>query len=395
MTAIVEATSNGTCAPDFEKVRYVFEENFALHDEIGAAVAVWVDGQLVVNLWDGWADADQSRPWREDTLAAVYSGTKGLVSTAVHMMHERGLIDIYAPVARYWPEFGQAGKEAITIAHVLSHRSGVIGPRQRLTVEQTLDWDLVCASLAAAEPWWTPGTAQGYHMVSFGFILGEVCRRVTGLTMGQFIRAEIATPLGADVHVGLGPGELARCADMVNKPFVSQIFADMPREAASLEDHPLTAASVAADFVPDDDLARTDIARWRAAEFPGTNGHVSALGMATFYNALAQEKLLTRETMDRVRTSQGGFDPDLCLGPRVADHGWGLGYMLNQRGFAGPNPNIFGHGGSGGSFAFVDLDHRIGYSYVMNQFDATKAAADPRSVALIDAVYAALGVQSR
>jgi CubicO group peptidase (beta-lactamase class C family) len=131
---------------------------------------------------------------------------------------------------------------------------------------------------------------------------------------------------------------------------------------------------------------------WRTAEFPSTNGHVSALGMATFYNALAQEKLLSRDHMELCRVSQGGFDIDVVLGPRVADHGWGLGYMLNQRGLAGPNPRIFGHGGSGGSFAFVDLEHRIGYSYVMNNFDATKANADPRSVALSDEVYAALGV---
>jgi CubicO group peptidase (beta-lactamase class C family) len=382
----------GFCAQKFEKVRTAFERNFLEHNEVGAAVSIWVEGDLAVSLWGGWRDAENTKPWREDTLAAVYSGTKGLTSTCVHLLVDRGELDLDKPVAVYWPEFGQEGKEAITIGMVMGHRSGVIGPRERLTPEQALDWDTVCERLAAAEPWWEPGTAQGYHMVSYGFILGEVVRRVTGRTLGQYLRTEIAEPLGIDVHIGLPAAEHRRCADMFNKPFVSDIFASMPREAATLNDHPLTAASVSADFVPDDEVARHSIDRWRSAEFPGTNGHVSALGMATFYNALAEEKLLSRGHMDVVRVVQGGFDTDLCLGPRVADHGWGLGYMLNQRCVNGPNPNIFGHGGAGGSFGFVDLEHRIGYSYVMNQFDATKANADPRSVALSDEVYAVLGV---
>lgn len=376
----------------FEKVRAAFERNFLEHNEIGAAVAIWVEGDLVASLWGGWADAERTKPWREDTLAAVYSGTKGLTSTCVHQLVDRGEIDLDAPVAAYWPAFGQAGKETITVGMVMSHRSGVIGPRERLTPNQALDWDMVCERLAAAEPWWEPGRAQGYHMVSFGFILGEVVRRVTGRTLGQYLRTEIAEPMGIDVHIGLPAAEHGRCAEMVNKPLVSEIFAAVPREAATLDDHPLTAASVAADFVPDDEVARIAIDKWRSAEFPGTNGHVSARGMATFYNALAEEKLLSRELMDVVRVSQGGFENDLCLGPRVADHGWGLGYMLNQRCVNGPNPNIFGHGGAGGSFGFVDLEHRIGYSFVMNQFDATKGNADPRSLALSDEVYTALGV---
>ncbi|MEQ0619374.1 serine hydrolase, partial [Mycobacterium tuberculosis] len=165
-----------------------------------------------------------------------------------------------------------------------------------------------------------------------------------------------------------------------------------PRLPTSLNEHPKAALSVSMGFAPDDELGSNDLQLWRQIEFPGTNGQVSALGLATFYNGLAQEKLLSREHMELVRVSQGGFDTDLVLGPRVADHGWGLGYMLNQRGVNGPNPRIFGHGGLGGSFGFVDLEHRIGYAYVMNRFDATKANADPRSVVLSNEVYAALGV---
>src|ERR1700722_17514731 len=160
----------------------------------------------------------------------------------------------------------------------------------------------------------------------------------------------------------------------------------------SLSEHPMAGMSIAMGFVPDDELGSNDIDSWRRAEFPSTNAHVTAFGMAMFYNAVAQEKLLTREHMELIRVCQGGFDTDLVLGPRVADHGWGLGYMLNQRGINGPNWRIFGHGGLGGSFGFVDLEHRIGYAYVANRFDATKSNADPRSLALSKEVYAALGV---
>jgi CubicO group peptidase (beta-lactamase class C family) len=376
-------------------VRNAFEQNFLLGKEVGAAVAAWVDGELVVNLWAGTADAAGTRPWQVDTLATVLSGTKGLTSTCVHQLVERGELDLNAPVARYWPEFGQAGKEAITIGMVMSHRSGVIGPRQRLHWTQVADWDLVCERLAAAEPWWEPGTAQGYHMTTFGFILGEVFRRVTGGTVGQYLRTEIAEPLGAEIHIGLSRTEQRRCADRIAKPHIRQMLADVnaPGHPTSLAEHPKAGLAVSMGFAPDDEVGSNDLDLWREIEFPGTNGQVSALGLATFYNALAQEKLLSRQHMDRIRVSQGGLDTDLVLGPRVADHGWGLGYMLNQRCVNGPNPRIFGHGGLGGSFGFADLENRIGYAYVMNHFDPTKANADPRSVALSNEVYSVLGLE--
>ncbi|MGB8208911.1 MAG: serine hydrolase domain-containing protein [Mycobacterium sp.] len=386
---------HGSCASRFNRVREAFERNFVQGKEVGAAVAAWVDGELVVNLWAGTADAARTRPWQVDTVATVLSGTKGLTSTCLHQLVERGELDLDAPVARYWPEFAQAGKEAITIGMVMSHRSGVIGPRKRMTWQQVTDWDLVCERLAAAEPWWEPGTAQGYHMTTYGFILGEVFRRVTGNTVGHYLRTEIAEPLGAEVHIGLSRAEQRRCADLVEKPHIRKMLADVnaPGYPTTLAEHPKAGLAVSMGFAPDDEVGSNDLELWREIEFPGTNGQVSALGLATFYNALAQEQLLSRGHMDLIRVSQGGLDTDLVLGPRVADHGWGLGYMLNQRCVNGPNPWIFGHGGLGGSFGFVDLEHRIGYAYVMNRFDATKANADPRSVALSDEIYAALGVK--
>ncbi len=394
MNAQPRVTVNGSCSPGFERVHDAFEANFRQHNEIGAAVAVWVDGALAVNLWGGSADAKAQRPWREDTLVSIFSGSKALTSTCVHLLADRGEIDLDSPVAEYWPEFAQAGKQDITVAMVMGHRSGVIGPRTRLIANETLDWDAVCDQLARAEPWWEPGTAQGYHMVSFGFILGEVVRRVTGRTLGQYLRIEIAEPLGVDVHIGLPAAEHHRCADMVNKPHIRDVLAagGAPGYPTALNEHPMAASSIAMGFNPDDELGSTDIGAWRTAEFPATNAHVSALGLATFYNALAHGKVLSYEHMEKCRISQGGFDTDLVLGQRVADHGWGLGYMLNQRGMNGCNTRTFGHGGSGGSFGFVDLEHRIGYAYVMNYFDATKCNADPRSVALSDEVYSALGV---
>lgn len=393
-----DTTIHGMCAPRFERVRDAFEQNFVLRNELGAAVAAWVDDELVVHLWGGSADAAGTRPWRQDTLATVLSTTKGLTSTCVHQLVERGVLDLDAPVARYWPEFASAGKKNITLAMVLSHRSGAIGPRDRMPWRDVTDWDLVCERLAAAEPWWEPGTAQGYHMTTYGFIVGEVVRRVTGATIGQYLRAEVADPLGVDVYIGVPVADQRRrCADLVDKPTIREMLAsvDAPEYPTTLAEHPKAGLAVSMGFAPDDEVGTNNLEQWRELEFPGTNAQVSALGLATFYNALAQEKLLSRAHMERIRVSQGGFEADLVLGPRVADHGWGLGYMLNQRCVNGPNPQIFGHGGLGGSFGFVDLEHRIGYAYVMNRFDPTKANADPRSVALSDEVYAALGVIRR
>ena len=389
---------SGTCAPEFEAVRDNFVQNFTDREDVGAAVAIWVEGDLVVNLWGGYADSGagpaRRRRWQENTLASVFSGTKGLSSTCVHLLADRGEIDLHAPVAQYWPEFGQAGKGDITVAMVLGHRSGVIGPRTRMHWSEVADWYSVCDNIAKSHPWWEPGTAQGYHMVTFGFILGEVVRRVTGRTMGQYLRTEIAEPMGIDVHIGLPPAEHRRCADMINKPHIRGVLAEggAPGYPTSLDEHRMAGLSVAMGFLPDDELGSNDLTLWRRSEFPGTNGHVSALGLATFYNGLAQGKILSRDHLESVRVSQGGFDPDVVLGARVADHGWGLGYMLNQRLVAGPNVRSFGHGGSGGSYGFVDLEHGIGYGYVMNYFDATKCNADPRTTALSDEVYRILGV---
>lgn len=304
----------GSCASEFTKVRDAFERNFVLRNEVGAAVAVWVDGDLVVNLWGGSADAGGTRPWQHDTLATVLSGTKALTATCVHQLVDRGELDLHAPVARYWPEFGQAGKQAITLAMVMSHRSGAIGPRGRLGWEQVADWDFVCEQLAAAEPWWQPGAAQGYHMTTFGFILGEVFRRVTGRTVGQYLRTEIAEPLGADVHIGLHPGEQLRCADLVDKPHIRQLLADVqaPGYPTSLNEHPKAALSVSMGFAPDDELGSNDLQLWRQIEFPGTNGQVSALGRRRSTTGLPRRSCSAASTWSWSGSHRAASTPIWC-----------------------------------------------------------------------------------
>ena len=392
-----EVKVRGLCLGRFGGVRDAFEENFALRKDVGAAVAVFIDGELVVNLQGGSAGPPGAPPWHEDTLVPIFSATKGLSSTCVHQLVERGRLDLDKPVAYYWPEFGRAGKEGITVAMVLGHRSGTIGPRSRLRWREVANWNLVCERLAASEPWWAPGTAQGYAAVSFGYIIGEVFRRVEGRTVSEYLSAEIAKPLGLDVYIGLPESEWRRCAEVANQDEVTKTLTGVVSAAGdptSLADHKRAgvAVSMAMGFIPDETLRLNDMELWRSVCNPANSGHVSALGLAGFYNALAEEKLLSRRQMDLARTNQAPDQPDVVLGPRSADNGFGLGYMLNQHCVIGPNPRIFGHGGAGGSFGFVDLENRIGYAYVMNYYDIAESGCDPRSVALINALYASLGL---
>jgi CubicO group peptidase (beta-lactamase class C family) len=208
MSAVPEI--HGTCDPRFAAVRDVFLANFAEDDEIGAAVAVVVDGKTVVDLWAGWADPDRTRPWQRDTIANVYSCTKGMTALCLHRLVEQGRVDLDAPVARYWPEFAQAGKEGIPVRWLLSHRAGLAAVKPMLPAEALYDWDAMVAALAAETPWWEPGTKHGYHAVTFGWLVGEVVKRVSGKSLGSYFRDEVAGPLGVDFHIGLRVASRAR-----------------------------------------------------------------------------------------------------------------------------------------------------------------------------------------
>ncbi|MFE0102580.1 serine hydrolase domain-containing protein [Streptomyces sp. NPDC059009] len=394
---------HGTCAPGFEGVREEFERNFRERGELGAAVAVTVDDTFVVDLWAGSADLSGTRAWERDTLVNVYSTTKGLTALCAHLLVDRGELDLDAPVARYWPEFAQAGKGDIPVRWLLSHRTGVLAPREPMRPEQVQDWDTVCAALAAAEPWWRPGERQGYHAVAYGFLVGEVVRRITGVSLGTFLRTEVTAPLGVDssVYVGTPASEHARCADMIppgttdansEKDTEGTLFGGAPEPpVAGLDAHPLAPLTLALNYLP---MGEVNSAAFRTAEIPAANGHATARGLATVYRELANNRLVTPSTLEAMRTRQSGADePDVVLAAGTAVSSawwWGLGYMLNQFGMAGTNPGAFGHGGAGGSFAFADPEGRVSYAYVMNRMDGGTSGEDVRSWKLVESLYECL-----
>lgn len=377
MTAPTSAEIHGFVAPGFDPVREAFASNFETGAEIGASFAATVDGRFVADLWAGYADAARTRPWSEHTIANVFSTTKAVVALAASMLADRGLIDFGRPVADYWPEFARAGKEKITVAQLISHQGGLPGVTRPLP--NFYDWDAIIHALAEEAPWWEPGTANGYHALTFGHLVGEVIRRVSGQSVGQFIRHEIAGPLGADFLLGFGPEEDGRVAEMI------------PPEAA-FQDFPEDSMLVRVLTNPPFDNAAANTREWRAAEIPAANGHGNARACARIMSALAcggevdGVRLLSRQAIDRAITEQC-YRPDLVL---TIPMRWGLGFMLTSADVPlGPNPRAFGHGGAGGSLAVADLDARASWSYVMNKMAAT-TVGDARGGAIAEAFYRSL-----
>lgn len=225
MTSATEV--QGICDSRFEPVKEAFLANFADHGEVGAAVAVMVEGKMVVDLWAGHADADRTRLWHRDTIVNLYSTTKGMTTVCAHRLADQGLLDLDAPVAKYWPEFAQGGKEDIPVRYLLSHQAGLPALREILPRGALYNWDVMTSALAAEQPWWEPGTRHGYHALTFGFLVGEIIRRVTSMSVGRYFQQEIAAPLGLDFHIGLAPEHEVRVADMVPSPF-PELDADNP-----------------------------------------------------------------------------------------------------------------------------------------------------------------------
>lgn len=289
-----QPTVDGHCDPRFTAVRTAFEENFRDRAELGAAVTVTVHGETVVDLWGGWADAARTRPWERDTLVNVWSTTKGPVALCAHILADRGLLDLDAPVAAYWPEFAAEGKENVLVRHLLSHRAGLAGLREPHSLAQLYDWELTTRRLAAMEPWWEPGTRSGYHALTYGFLVGEVVRRVSGLLPGAFLEREVTGPLGIDFTIGLPEKETDRAAELVHPPAAST------SEQAAIFSQ-LAPAAIAALTNPIAGAAEANTPEWRAAEIPAANGHGTARAIAALYGVFA---------------GRGSYDGRRVLSPR-------------------------------------------------------------------------------
>ncbi|OXY95839.1 serine hydrolase domain-containing protein [Streptomyces diastatochromogenes] len=382
---------NGTVAEGFEPVREAFAANFALLGERGAAVAVYRDGHRVVDLWAGTKDVDGAAPWEPSTAQVVRSATKGVAAAALLLLHQRGELDLDAPVGTYWPEYKAAGKERTLVRHLLAHRAGVPVLDRPLTPEEAADPDLGAAAVAAQAPVWEAGTDHGYHAQTYSWLTGELVRRITGQPVGAWVAEEMAAPVGADLWLGLPAAEQARVGR------VGPVEA--PRTAGALKTRPKRSVSEA--YADPDSLTRRAFAAisplpdenapsYRAAALPASNGIATADGLARFYASLIGEvdggtRLFTPRTIELARAEQSaGPDRILVVGTR-----FGLGYMLH--GSASPllSPGSFGHPGRGGALAFADPETGIAFGYVTNGFRKS-VTADPRAQALVRAVRTAL-----
>jgi CubicO group peptidase (beta-lactamase class C family) len=380
----------GRCDPRFGAVRDAFAANFAERGETGAAACLVVHGIVVADLWGGRAGPGP-RAWHRDTLVNVFSVGKGLIAACAARLAGQRRLDPDAPVARYWPEFAAAGKTQITVRQLLSHQAGLPALRDRLPDRSMLDWAFMTRALAAEPPWWPPGTRHGYHVNTFGFLAGEVIRRVAGTTVGAVLRDQIAGPLGADVHIGLPAAEHGRAAEFVWPE---------PPDAAGLVGGPGAAGGPADErmivnaYLNPRGLSGAGVvnsAAWRAAEVPSANAHATAAGVARVYAALAGGG-----AVDGVRVVDAGALADAVTEQVYGDDlvlrrpsRFGIGFQLTQpERPLGPGARAFGHFGAGGSVGLCDPDAGVAFGYVTSQMGPRWR--NPRNRALIDAVFGCL-----
>jgi CubicO group peptidase (beta-lactamase class C family) len=391
----VDATSiRGFCDDSFREVREEFNANFRTRGEFGASVAIYLDGKPVVDLWGGVADTATGRPWEEHTMAVVFSATKGMAATCMHMLAERGLLDFNAPVATYWPEFAANGKEDITVAMALSHQAGVPLYQADLPAGAFQDFDLLASRLAAEAPVWEPGTAHGYHAITIGVIEGELARRITGRTIGAFLRDEVARPLGADIWIGLPESEEPRVATL----YLGERDPRSPLQQKLANDPNWVGRKLASGS--GDDLNYANARIRRAVEIPAAGGVASARGLARMYAPLSRDgavddvRLLQPSSLPAMREIRSASDCDVILRiPTTFTLGFSKSWGERRLG-AGQHVILgkaaFGTPGLGGSIGFADTDARMSFGYVMNRH-GSGVGLNERGQALIDAAYRSLG----
>ena len=379
---------SGTYDDRFEKLATLLHDSVESGADLGGSVALVIDGEMVVDIWSGWADTTQTIPWERDTITNVWSTTKTMTALAALVLVDRGELDIHAPVARYWPEFAANGKEAVEIRHLMSHTSGVAGWDQPVTVDDILDPVASVERLAAQAPWWEPGSASGYHGINQGHLIGEVVRRITGKSLGTFFADEIAGPLGADFHIGLDPKHDARVATVVPPPPMEFDLASMDQTSPGYR-----------FFVgPVIDPSVCNTPEWRRAEIGAAGGQGNARSVARIQSVVSHGgevdgvRLLTPATIDLIFEEQSN-GVDLCLGIPLR---FGVGYALvDTEHFPYlPDSKICFWGGWGGSMVINDLERRMTFSYMMNKMEAG-IIGGVRSEALIRSVYDVLGVPLR
>lgn len=386
MSGVGAVAVQGHAEPGWGAVADAFAANFAEHGDVGAAVCLYADGRPVVDLWGGVADPATGRPWASDTVVVVFSCTKGVTAVAANLAIERGLIDPDALVADLWPEFATAGKEATTVRQVLSHQAGLPLVEADLTLDQALAWQPVVDALAAQAPLWPPGTKHGYHMRTYGWLVGELLRRATGRSPGTFLRDEVTGPLGCSIWVGLPEAEDHRAATLVPPPF-------SVRDAlAPFGDDLLLARVVANPSGHFDYDEMWNQRRLRACELPSSNGVADARGLARLYASCLGDGVDGRRTLRpetvAAATEVQASGPDEVI---MVDTAYGLGFMLGTTMGAANPPTAFGHAGAGGSLALADPATGLALGYVMNDLRFDTSAGDPRSEGLVRAALAAVG----
>ncbi len=348
--------------------------------DLGASLAVTIEGETVVDLWGGWSDEARTVPWADDTITNVWSTTKTMTALAALVLVDRGELDVYAPVAKYWPEFAANGKETVEVRHLLSHTSGVSGWAQPVVLEDLYDWDRSTAMLAAQEPWWEPGTASGYHALNQGHLVGEVIRRITGRRLGRFFADEIAGPLGADFHIGLPAHADHRVSNVIPPP-------PMPFDMSAIDPDGPAVKTFTGPMI---DVSAVSTEAWRRADIGAANGHGNARSVARIQAVVANGgevdgvRLLSPETIALIFHEQSN-GIDLVIGMPVR---FGIGYALTPPPTLPyiPEGRICFWGGYGGSMIVVDLDRRMTFAYMMNKM-AAGLVGNPSAEALITALY--------